>query len=41
MVYQIPGMEAVTIQCDIPYETTDAGPLGMDLYRPPDSSAAT
>jgi AraC family transcriptional regulator len=40
VVYKIPGMDAVTIQRDIAYHTTDSGPLGMDLYSPPDSTAA-
>jgi AraC family transcriptional regulator len=39
VVYHIAGMDAVKIQRDIAYQTTDAGPLGMDLYRPPDSKA--
>jgi|ERR1700733_3301076 len=39
VVYQIPGMDEVTIQRDIPYQITDAGPLGLDLYSPPDSKA--
>jgi len=37
VVYQISGMEAVIIQRDIAYQTTGAGPLGMDLHSPPDS----
>jgi hypothetical protein len=39
VVYRIPGMDEITIQRDIPYNTTDAGALGMDLYSPPDSKA--
>ncbi|MEK6288024.1 MAG: alpha/beta hydrolase [Acidobacteriota bacterium] len=36
VVYQIPGMDAVTIRRDIEYRVTDAGILTMDLYHPPD-----
>ncbi len=39
VVYQIPGMEAVRIQRDLPYTSSNAD-LTMDLYRPPDSNAA-
>lgn len=35
VVYRIPGMDAVTIRRDIPYRTTDAGELTMDIYSPP------
>ena len=41
VVYQIPGMDLVSIQRDIPYQTSDAGNLTMDIYRPPDVDAAT
>jgi hypothetical protein len=37
VVYQIPGMEAVTIRKDTEYRSTDAGVLTMDIYYPPDS----
>jgi acetyl esterase/lipase len=40
VVCQIPGMDAVSIQRDLRYQATDAVPLTMDLYRPPDSKAA-
>lgn len=39
VVYQIPGMDAVTIQRDIPYQVP--GPLAMDLYRPAGSNTTT
>jgi len=39
VVYQIPGMDAVTIRRDIEYRATDAGGLTMDLYYPPDSKS--
>lgn len=41
VVYHIPGMESVTIQRDIAYQTSAAGSLTMDLYRPPNLKAAT
>jgi AraC family transcriptional regulator len=41
VVYQIPGMDAVKVERDIAYQPTGAAPLGMDLYRPPDSKAGT
>src|SRR4026208_2244880 len=34
VVYRIPGEDAVSIQRDVEYRTTDAGVLTMDLYRP-------
>jgi len=37
VVYQIPGMDAVTIRRDVEYRVTDAGGLTIDLYHPPDS----
>ena len=39
VVYRIRGMEAVPVRRDEPYRVTDAGPLTMDLYYPPDSKA--
>jgi hypothetical protein len=39
VVYQIPGMDAVKIGRDIPYRTTDAGELTMDIYSPADAKA--
>jgi AraC family transcriptional regulator len=39
VVYHIPGMDAVTIQPDIAYQTTASGPLTFDLYRPPAAKA--
>jgi len=40
VVYQLPGMDAVTIRRDVEYRSTDAGALTMDLYYPPDSKSA-
>lgn len=40
VVYQIPGMDEVTVQRDIAYDSSNAA-LSMDLYRPPDAKAAT
>lgn len=39
VVYQMPGMEAVTVQRDIEYKATASGALTMDLYYPPDSKS--
>jgi AraC family transcriptional regulator len=39
VVYQIPGMDAVSIQRDIPYESSNSE-LTFDLYRPPNSTTA-
>ena len=41
VVYHVPGMDAVTILRDIPYQTgpnqtSDARPLTLDVYRPPE-----
>lgn len=36
VVYQIPGMDAVTIRRNVEYRTTDPA-LTMDLYYPPDT----
>jgi hypothetical protein len=36
VVYQIPGVDAVTIRRDVEYRTADAGALTMDIYYPPD-----
>jgi hypothetical protein len=35
VVYQIPGMEDVSLRRDIVYRTTAAGDLTLDLYSPP------
>ncbi|MGP0074235.1 MAG: helix-turn-helix domain-containing protein [Bryobacteraceae bacterium] len=40
VVLQIPGMEAVTVERDVPYAQANAA-LTMDIYRPPDSSVST
>ena len=37
VVYQIPGTDGVSIRRDVPYRTTDAGALTMDIYYPPDA----
>ncbi|MGH9834027.1 MAG: alpha/beta hydrolase [Blastocatellia bacterium] len=39
VVYQMPGMDAVTIRRDVEYRSTDAGALTMDIYYPPDSKS--
>jgi hypothetical protein len=36
VVYQVPGVDAVTIRRDAEYRVTDAGVLTMDVYYPPD-----
>lgn len=41
VVYQIPGMESVVVRRDQPYSVTDAGPLTMDCYCPPDVAVGT
>jgi hypothetical protein len=40
VVLELPGMDAVTIQRDVPYQATESGALTMDLYRPAASSSA-
>ncbi|HEX6901880.1 MAG TPA: alpha/beta hydrolase [Thermoanaerobaculia bacterium] len=37
VIYQIPGMEAVTVRRDVKYRATDAGSLTLDVYYPPDT----
>jgi hypothetical protein len=39
VVYQIAGVEAVTIRRDVEYCATESGVLTMDLYYPPDSQS--
>ena len=39
VVYQIPGVDAVTIRRDVEYRVTDAGVLTMDIYYPPDAKS--
>jgi acetyl esterase/lipase len=39
VVYTKPGVDAVTVRRDAEYRVTDAGPLTMDLYYPPDSKS--
>ena len=41
VVYHVPGMDAVTIERNIPYQNTNAHPLTLDLYRPPEWKPAT
>jgi dienelactone hydrolase len=36
LVYQVPGMDRVTVQKDIPYKHTDSGERKLDLYYPAD-----
>ena len=36
LVYQVPGMQQVTVRKDIPYKKADASELRLDLYYPPD-----
>jgi len=38
VLYSMPGVDAVTVRRDVEYRATDAGPLTMDLYYPPDST---
>jgi hypothetical protein len=40
VVYEIAGADAVTVRRDVPYRDTDAGPLAMDIYLPPNASDA-
>jgi dienelactone hydrolase len=35
VLYQAPGVEAITVRRDVEYRATDAGPLTMDVYYPP------
>ena len=35
VVYRMPGTETVVVRRGLEYRTTEAGPLAMDLYRPP------
>lgn len=39
VVYEIPGMDAVTIQRDVAYRVTPAGALTLDLYHPRDAES--
>lgn len=38
VLYAMPGTEAVIVRRDETYKATDAGPLTMDLYYPPDTT---
>ena len=40
VLYTMPGMDAVIVRKDVPYRTTDAGELTMDVYSPAESNAA-
>lgn len=35
VLYEIPGMDAVTVRRDVEYRATDDGALTMDVYAPP------
>jgi hypothetical protein len=39
VVYAVPGVDRVTVRRDQPYRVTDAGPLTMDVYYPPDATS--
>src|SRR5262245_54221669 len=39
VVLQLPGTESVVVRRDIEYAASDAGPLTLDLYRPPSSGS--
>lgn len=39
VVYSIRGVEAVTVQRDVPYRTTESGSLCFDVYYPPGAAA--
>lgn len=39
VLFEVPGMDAVTVRRDITYRTTDAGVLTMDVYGPPEAGA--
>jgi hypothetical protein len=39
VVYQMPGVEAVTIRRDVEYRVTDADVLTMDIYYPPEAKS--
>src|SRR5262245_45919225 len=36
VIYQIPGVDVVTIRKDVEYKVTDADALTMDIYYPSD-----
>src|SRR5262245_2274261 len=38
VLYELPGMDRVAVRRDIAFRTSDAGPLTMDVYRPPDAA---
>jgi dienelactone hydrolase len=37
IVYRLPGMDAVGVRRDLPFEGTDGNALALDVYHPPDS----
>jgi hypothetical protein len=39
VVYQIPGMDAVSIRRDVEYMASESGALTMDIYYPPDTKS--
>lgn len=36
VLYELPGMDRVSVQKDVEYAAGDAGPLTLDVYAPPD-----
>jgi acetyl esterase/lipase len=40
VVYQIPGMDTMTVRQDAPYSTAATGTLTMDIYYPPNGKSA-
>lgn len=41
VLYTMPGVDLVTVRRDQTYKTTEAGPLTMDVYYPPDTTRET
>ena len=41
VLYTVPGMEEVTVRRDVPYRTTESGPLAMDVYYPHGAAAGS
>ena len=41
VLYEIAGMDRVSVRRDIEFRTTAAGPLTLDVYRPPDAPAGS
>lgn len=38
IVYEVPGLDAVIVRRKMEYRKTDAGPLTLDIYYPPEST---